>query len=77
MTDRDSAEELEEEVLQYLREHPHAMDTLRGIAEWWLARRRARVELATLAGVLSRLVDRGVLEEIGSGEYARYRLRQP
>jgi Fe2+ or Zn2+ uptake regulation protein len=67
--------ELDTALVDYLAEHPEAMDTADGIAEWWLTRQRIRVDLAALARVLSRLTDLGVLEKIGSDENARYRLR--
>lgn len=66
--------ELEAAVLGYLAEHPHAADTVEGIASWWLMRQRVRDEVRALARVLRRLVDGGVLEQIGTGEAARYRL---
>ena len=68
--------ELKEAVRQYLVVHPQAMDTLEGIAEWWLTRQDARVELETLARVLRDLTAEGVLEQMGSGDQARFRLRK-
>lgn len=62
-------------ILAYLAEHPHATDTLEGVAEWWLMRRRVRVEVEAVAGVLEDLVARGVLEADGRGAERRYRLR--
>jgi len=56
-----SDDEIEQAVLGYLAEHPRAMDSLDGIAEWWLPRRRLRVELEALRRVLDRLTERGVL----------------
>jgi Fe2+ or Zn2+ uptake regulation protein len=68
-------EELAEAILQYLAEHPHAMDTLEGIAEWWLMRQQVRVQVNALARVLRQLTEQGFLEAIGSGEDTRYRLK--
>ena len=68
-------EELAAAVLQYLTEHPQAMDTLEGIAEWWIARQQIRVEVNTLARVLQRLTERGLLEASGTGESTRYSLK--
>lgn len=68
--------ELNYAVRQYLVDHPQAMDTLEGIAEWWLTRQDARVELETLARVLRDLTAEGVLEQMGSGDQARFRLRK-
>lgn len=69
--------ELEQAIRLYLAEHPAAMDTTEGIAEWWLMRQRIRVDLETLERVLSRLTGEGVLEQIGEGNSARYRLHAP
>ena len=67
---------LEAEVLAYLAEHPQAMDTLGGIAEWWLERQRIRVDVDSLASVLQRLVERGTLQQVGDGKDPLYRLAQ-
>jgi hypothetical protein len=69
-----SEEDLEQAVLAYLTEHPRAMDSLVGIAEWWLEFTRVRTEIEALSRALDRLVQRSVLERIGSGERALYRL---
>jgi hypothetical protein len=68
--------ELSKAVVDYLSEHPEAMETLEGIAEWWLARQRVRVEVARVARTVADLTDKGVLERVGSGENARYRLKK-
>jgi hypothetical protein len=62
--------------MDYLAEHPAAMDTAEGIAEWWLVRQILPVNVETLKIVLHRLTEQGVLEEIPSREGVRYRLRQ-
>ncbi len=53
------------------------MDTTEGIAEWWLMRQRIRVDLEALVKVLSRMTCEGILEQIGEGGLARYRLKPP
>ncbi|HEY6988843.1 MAG TPA: hypothetical protein VH369_10690 [Bryobacteraceae bacterium] len=68
--------EVAEAVLGYLREHPKAMDTLEGIAYFWVMRQRVAAEVTILSRVLERLTASGRLEKIGSGENALYRLRQ-
>jgi hypothetical protein len=77
---QDQAEELRqlvvrELVLRYLAAHPDAMDTVEGIAEWWVAREQLRVDLERLAVVLGRLTTDGVLEEVTVAERQVYRLR--
>lgn len=62
-------------ILDYLAEHPQAMDTLEGIAEWWLARQRVRIEVRAVASALQQLTEQGLLEEVGSGESRCYRLK--
>ena len=62
--------------MKYLADHPEAMDTTTGIAEWWLMRQRIRVDLEALSRALGRLTNKGLLEKIGSGENARYRLKK-
>lgn len=69
-----AVDDLAELVLGYLREHPHAMDTLSGIAHWWVLRQQIRVDLENLQRALDLLTERGVLEGVGSGEMRRYRL---
>jgi hypothetical protein len=61
-------------VMGYLSEHPHASDTLLGIAEWWVVRQRIRVDVGNLERTLELLTGRGVLEASGSGADRRYRL---
>jgi hypothetical protein len=67
-------EALGEWVLGYLEEHPHAMETLDGIAEWWIERPRIRVDVKALSHVLELLTERGLLEAIDSCPTRRYRL---
>jgi hypothetical protein len=68
-------QELADAVLAYLAEHPAAMDTVEGIAEWWLMRQRVRVVVEQVERVLDRQAEDGVLEVVGAGPSRRYRLR--
>ena len=74
-SDQQYEEKLSSAILRYLAENPRVMDTLEGIAEWWIARQQIRVEVSTLVRVLNRLTERGLLEVTGTGEYARYSLK--
>ncbi len=65
---------LRELVLRYLAEHPDAMDTLDGIAEWWVTREQLRVDMQRLTKVLGELTRSGILEETGSGNGRIYHL---
>ncbi|NUO83098.1 hypothetical protein HUU05_23755 [candidate division KSB1 bacterium] len=68
-------EEMATAIEEYLSEHPHASDTLEGIAGWWIIQQQIRVEVKTLKKVLAQLVGRGLLEEIRNGGRAQYRLK--
>jgi hypothetical protein len=69
-----AVDELAELVLGYLADHPHASDTLLGIAEWWVVRQQIRVDLDNLQLALDALTERGLLQKSGSGDQRRYRL---
>ncbi len=60
-------------ILGYLEEHPHGMDTLEGIAEWWIARQQIRVEVAAVARVLERLTEGGAVEVVTANGHRLYR----
>ena len=66
--------QLADAVLAYLSECPNAMDTAEGVTDWWLARQHVRVQVEAIARVLNALVERGVLEKVGTALQERYRL---
>lgn len=63
-------------MLDYLSQHPHAMDTLEGIAEWWIGPEIGRVEIASLDRALENLTRAGSVERVGHGSGTRYRLKK-
>ena len=65
---------LRQAVLNYLEEHPDAMEAVDGIAEWWIARGQIRVEVEALRRVLKELTDSGVLKEMRVTGETYYRL---
>jgi Fe2+ or Zn2+ uptake regulation protein len=67
--------ELANAVMGYLAQHPHAMDTVEGIAEWWVTP-KTKVDLEVMRKVLDALTERGLLERIGSGDRSHYRLKR-
>lgn len=78
MTDSESDPYLEEAILAYLSEHPGAMETREGIAEWWVMRHVVRAEVEAITRVLRSLTERGILEQVGTEPQCRYRLtRRP
>ena len=60
-------------ILGYLEEHPHGMDTLEGIAEWWIARQQIRVNVTAVARVLERLTEGGAVEVVSANGHRLYR----
>src|SRR5580693_1998888 len=68
--------ELAKAVVSYLGEHPQAMDSPQGIAEWWGMPQSVNLDIDTLVGALEQLVDGGLLERIDSTEGPLYRLRR-
>lgn len=70
----ESESDLYRAVVAYLDENPEAMDTLEGIAEWWVMRQRIRTSVSTVARVVRRLVDDGLIEEVGPRERPCFRL---
>ena len=67
------AMEIEERILRYFADHPHAADTAEGIHQWWLGDLVASLD--DVEAALQRLVDAGaiVARTLGDGSivYAR------
>lgn len=64
--------ELAQLIVGYLADQPRAMDTLEGIAEWWLLRQRARIAAEQVKRVLTLLTEQGILDAVGTGVDRRY-----
>jgi hypothetical protein len=69
--------ELRSLVIGYLDDHPTAMDTLDGIAEWWVLRQHIEIEVRRVSRVLDALVTDGILEEHNQGGIRFYRRAKP
>ena len=52
------------------------MDSVQGIAEWWVPRQQVQVDLEALTRVLGRLVDEGLIEKVDSTNGPLYRLNR-
>ena len=63
-------------LLGYLQEHPNAMDTLTGIADWWLPRYHVQVGVEQVAEALQTLEASGLVERIGDESRPLFRLRK-
>ena len=67
-------EQLAEEILQYLIDHPNAQDTLKGIVTWWLLERTIRHRTALVKEVLDKLVADGlVIAQQGTDSQTHYK----
>jgi hypothetical protein len=64
-------------VLDYLSRHPQAMDTLDGIAEWWVPLQNESIDRSELRNVLQSLTAEGLLEEIHSSSSSSTRFSLP
>ena len=70
-------EELAEEILRYLIDHPNAQDTLKGIVTWWLLERTIKHQTALVKEVLDKLVADGlVIAHKGSDSQTRYKMNR-
>ncbi|HEU0202102.1 MAG TPA: hypothetical protein VFR86_16930 [Burkholderiaceae bacterium] len=58
------AQALERAVLAYLEAHPHAADSVQGVARWWLGSMGVTASLLDVESVLKGLVARGVLRSV-------------
>jgi acetate kinase len=63
MGERPSVAEIEEVIRRYLRVHPHAVDTERGIREWWMHGAPHRYAASDVRAAIQRLVAAGELVE--------------
>lgn len=63
------------EILEYLRAHPGAADSLDGIVIWWLSRQRYETASEAIQEALNDLEAQGVIEAVTLGDGRRlYRL---
>jgi hypothetical protein len=68
-------EQLAEEILQYLIDHPNAQDTLKGIVTWWLLERTIKHRTALVKEVLDKLVADGlVIAQQGTDSQTHYKI---
>jgi len=49
------------EIEQHLKSHPHAADSLEGIATWWISKQRIRQELNVVRAALEKLNHAGII----------------
>jgi hypothetical protein len=74
---RRTDDEVCDAVAAYLGENPRAMDTLEGIAAWWVPRHQIRLDVERVWRALELLKERGVVEEFSAADVLWYRLKVP
>jgi len=60
----DEGYEVARAILNYLRAHPDAKDTLEGIAQWWLTREGIERKVKEVERGVSILLDQGLVIEV-------------
>lgn len=55
---------LKQEVLDYLKDHPEAQDTLDGVVQWWLIRSRVMTGLEWVCTALTELEKEGSIRKV-------------
>jgi Fe2+ or Zn2+ uptake regulation protein len=62
------------EIMEYLRAHPSAADTIDGIIQWWLPLQHYEMERENIEKALDGLVKQGLVEYISTGDKKIFRL---
>jgi hypothetical protein len=60
-TDEDRIKTIEDEIVRYWVQRPHAADTIDGIKQWWFPRRPLDAAADEIRLALDRLVRRGIV----------------
>jgi hypothetical protein len=70
--------DLRREIIEYLRSHPEAVDTVDGILDWWIPMQRYENAKKEIQQAFHELVGQGLIEEVVLGNGHRlYRLPSP
>jgi hypothetical protein len=56
-----------QEIIEYLRAHPSAADTVDGIIQWWLPLQRYETAKDAIQKALNDLVEQGIVDCIDTG----------
>ncbi len=59
---------VEDEILQYLKKHPHAADTVDGITSWWLNQNKKKVDISVVKSVLIKMEKNNMVRVYRSAE---------
>lgn len=58
-----TTEDIKKQILQYLVRHPQAMDSVKGIAQWWIARQVIEGRIDEVFEAISLLATDGLVKE--------------
>jgi len=73
----ETKEQLADEILRYLIDHPNAQDTLKGVVTWWLLEPTIKRRTALVKEVLDKLADDGlVIAQQGMDSQTLYKLNR-
>lgn len=76
MTSDNTPPDPRHEIIEYLRAHPSAADTVDGIILYWLSRQRYETAKDIIERALDDLVQLGAIEYVATGEKKVFRLAQ-
>ena len=62
--DTQRAQAVASAIKRYLEDHPHAADTIEGVAQWWLRSTHRDIPVAVVQQALDYLVSKGIIAEI-------------
>ena len=69
--------QIEWRILEYLKAHPAAQDTVRGILDWWLLKQRIEESMAHVEAAVASLIAKGKLTaHTGPDGQVHYRIRR-
>jgi hypothetical protein len=64
-------QDLRLEILEYLRAHPFAADTLEGIGQWWLPLQHYEIPKDIIQKALDDLISQGLVDYVDTGDGRR------
>ena len=75
--DPDQVSALARDIESYMRERPHASDTIEGIRRWWLGSRWADASLPLMSAALDLLVQKQVMSARTQADGSTVYFRSP
>jgi hypothetical protein len=74
---RNETQATSHKILAYLLDNPHAQDTLKGIADWWLLQQDIKRNVAVIRKTIDGLIHKGFLvERLGTDKTKYYQVNR-